>query len=119
MNRLRGPYEDPAGGRPIKDPKINLHNLTGEMKNCINEAIWFCEVSDWECDCVDFLLRKLDEAKDLVRSRADSVPLETRELRECIGYLALAAKGLKGHNNSGRERLQADFTVVSAQRHKT
>jgi hypothetical protein len=46
-------------------------------------------------------------------------PLETRELRECIGYLALAAKGLKGHNNSGRERLQADFTVVSAQRHKT
>jgi hypothetical protein len=118
LNRLRGPYEDPAGGRPINDAKVSLHNLTGEMKTCIDEVIWFCAVSDWECDCVDFLSHTLDEMQDLVGSCASSVPSEVREIRECIEYLASAAKSLKGHINSGRERLQADFTVVSAQRHK-
>jgi hypothetical protein len=108
---LRGPYEDPAGERPIKDAKVNLHNLTGEMNTCITEIIWFCGVSDWECDCVDFLSRTLGE---VIGSRATGAqcPTETREIQECIEYLPSAATGLKGHNNRARERLQADFNVV-------
>jgi hypothetical protein len=109
---------DPAGGRPIQDTKVSLHNLTGEMNTCITELIWFCQVSEWECECVHFLSRTLDEVVDLTANRADLVLLETREIRECIEYMTSAAAGLKGHNNRARERLQADFNVVSAQLHQ-
>jgi hypothetical protein len=109
LSGLRGPYPDPAGGRPIQETKINLHNLTGEMNTCITELIWFCQVSEWECECVHFLSRTLDE--DLVLSK-------TREIRECIEYMTSAAVGLKSHNYRGKERLQADFNVVSAQLHQ-
>jgi hypothetical protein len=109
LNGLRGPYEDPAGERPIKDTKVNLHNLTGEMNTCITEMIRFCHVSDWQCDCVDFLLRTVDEVAGPMGTRVES---GTREIRECIEYLVSAAKGLRGRNNRGRERLQADFNVV-------
>lgn len=118
LNGLRGPYMDPAGGRPIQDTKVSLHNLTGEMNTCITELIWFCQVSEWECECVHFLSRTLDEVVDLTANRADLVLLETREIRECIEYMTSAAAGLKGHNNRARERLQADFNVVSAQLHQ-
>jgi hypothetical protein len=109
LNRLRGPYEDPAEERLIKDTKVNLHNLTGEMNTCITKMIRFCHVSDWECDCVDFLARTVDEVASLLETRADS---GTREIRECIEYLASAATGLRGRNNRGKERLQAGFNVV-------
>ncbi|KIN06847.1 hypothetical protein OIDMADRAFT_139651 [Oidiodendron maius Zn] len=114
LHLLRGPYGDPAGERPIKDTKVNLHNLTGELNTCITELIRFCRVSDWECDCVEFLARTLDEVASTAEFHAYSNLPEAREIRECIEYLASAAKGLKGHNNKTKERLQADFNVLSS-----
>lgn len=114
LSNLRGPYEDPGGARPIKDTKVNLHNLTGEMNTLITEVIWLCQVSDWQCDCVEFLLRTLDETVKSQEFRADSVSSETGEIRECIEYLTSASQGLRGNNNRGKERLQADFSVVGA-----
>ena len=114
LHRLRGPYGDPAGERPINDTKVNLHNLTGEMNTCITELIRFCQVSDWECDCIEFLARAIDEIASTAEFRAEGGSPEVREIRECIEYLASAARGLKGHNNKVKERLQADFNVVSS-----
>jgi hypothetical protein len=114
LHGLRGPYEDPVGERPIKDAKVNLHNLTGELNTCITELIRFCRVSDWECDCIEFLARTLDEMASTAEFRTDGGLPEAREIRECIEYLASAAKGLKGHNNKVKERLQADFNVVGS-----
>ena len=101
----RGPYEDPVRGQPIQDTKVDLHNLTGEMNTCITEMIWFGQVSEWQCDCIDFLAHKLDEVADPTGTHSDSGMQETREIRECIEYLASAARGLKGHNNREKERL--------------
>jgi len=107
-----GPYKNPVGKRPIKDIKVNFHNLTGEMNTCITETVWFCRLSNWQCDCIDFLARILDEVAGPIGAQADSSSQETREIRECIEYLASAARGLKEHNNHSKERMQADFNVV-------
>jgi hypothetical protein len=107
---LPGPYEDPVGKKSIKDTKVNLHTLTGEMNTVITEIIRFNHVSDWECDCIDFLSRTLDEITGTSGAQADS---GTKEIRECIEYLDSAAKGLRGRNIRGKERVQTDFNVVS------
>jgi hypothetical protein len=117
LNRIRGPFMDPAGGRPIQDTKVNLHNLTGEINTFITELIWFCKVSGWECECARFLSCTLGEVTDLTSNSncSDIVLSETREVRECIEYMTSAATGLNGHNNGLKESLQSDFNVVSAQ----
>jgi hypothetical protein len=109
LNGLRGPYEDPAGEKSIKDTKVNLHTLTGEVNTLITETIWFNRVSDWECDCIDFLSHTLDE---ITVSSGVHVDSGTKEIRECIEYLDSVAKGLRGHNIREKERVQADFNVV-------
>lgn len=112
LSGLEGPYEDPAGERPIKDTKVNLHNLTGEMNTCLTELILFCQVSEWEQDCVAFLIRTLDEVTAPIGSSINSALLGNREIRECIEYLVSVTAGLNGHNIRAKERLQADFNVV-------
>jgi hypothetical protein len=110
LNGLRGPDEVPAADRPIKDTKVNLHNLTGEMNTFIIEMIWFTHVSNWECDALDFLSRTMDEVAE---SRNLGLSTGTKEIRECIEYLDSAAKELRGHNIYERDGMQADFNVVS------
>jgi len=110
LNGLRGPYEVPAADRPIKDTKVNLHNLSGEMNAVIIEMIGFTHVSNWECDALDFLSRTMDE---IAESRNLGPQTGTKEIRECIEYLDSAAKGLRGDNINQRDRVQADFNVVS------
>jgi hypothetical protein len=112
LNARDGPYKDPVGERPIRDTKINFHNLAGEMNTCIMEMIWFCHVSDWQCGSIDFLARTLDEVTDLSATCAESSSQSTREIQECIEHLASVAAGLKRHNYRAKERLQADFNMV-------
>lgn len=108
-----GPYEDPVGRKTIKETRVNLRNLTGEMSTCLTDITWYCHVSDWQCECLDFLGRTLDEVAGRMDTGDGGSRLrETRELKECIEYLASDARGLRGHNYRWKEVIQADFNVV-------
>lgn len=63
LNRIPGPFEDPSADKSIKETKVNLHNLTGEINTLIVEMTWFNQVSDWECGIIEFLSRILDEVR--------------------------------------------------------
>jgi hypothetical protein len=106
----RGPLGDLVGEKTIKETRVNLRNLTGEISTFITEVIVYCSISEWYCDCVDFLRRTLDEtaAKTSTSARA-----EEREIKECIEYLGSTARGLRRMNTNFKEMANADIGVVS------
>ncbi|KAF2189855.1 hypothetical protein K469DRAFT_762544 [Zopfia rhizophila CBS 207.26] len=110
---LAGPYEDPVGEKTIKETRVNLRNLTGDMSTFMTEIIWYCKVSDWHCEYVDFLVQTLDYvAGKMGTTNGHSHLSEYREIKECIEYLGSTARGLRRHTTGSRERAEADFGVL-------
>jgi hypothetical protein len=111
-----GQFEDPVGKKPIKETRANLRNLTGEISTFLTEISWCCTVSDWHCDCVDFLTHTLDDiaAKASTSDRGrDGYLSQEREIKECIEYMGSCARGLRRLNNNFKELANADIGVGS------
>ena len=110
---MAGAYEDPVGEKTIKETRVNLRNLTGELSTFMTEITWYCKISDWHCEYVDFLAQTLDDVAGNMGATNDPSHLsEHREIKECIEHLGSAARGLRRHNTGSKERAEADFGVV-------
>ena len=123
MNRAgrlhkQGPLQDLVGDKTIKETRVNLRNLTGDMSTFMTEVTWFCAISEWHCDYVDFLRRTIDDiaakpnTSTSARARSKQSD-EEREINECIEYLGATVQGLRRLNTNLKELVNADIGVVS------
>jgi len=109
-----GPYGDIVGDGSIQAAKVNLRNLTGDISTFMTEITWFCQVSEWQCDCVDFLDRTTDEIENLLSKSNDSGWVNgLKELKDHLAYLGSVAKTVRGQNLGGKDVITSDFSVVS------
>ena len=93
---------------PVQQAKTSLKDLTAGMSNLEYETIWFCGVSDWQCETMVFLRDVLTEISGLVKDLKG-----TQAMKAHIRYLAATAASVKRHNVSMKENTHADMSVVS------
>jgi hypothetical protein len=104
-----GEYQDPVGNKTINEARVGLRNLTGELSTFMTESIWFCQISDWHVEYINFLSDAFEHvSKKPGRPQED----EQRNIRDAIEYLRTSVQGLKRCTGGAKERAAVDFTVV-------
>ncbi|KAF2009029.1 hypothetical protein BU24DRAFT_497592 [Aaosphaeria arxii CBS 175.79] len=100
-----------ATEKPFQQAKVNLRDLTVGLSSLLFDIIWFCSVTEWQCEAVTDLDSILVELSQLATGNATS-NLQTRSTRAKVRHLTSLAKGLKRQMTAMKEVGQADMSVL-------
>ncbi|KAI1314111.1 hypothetical protein F5Y03DRAFT_336175 [Xylaria venustula] len=92
---------------PVQQAKVDLAELTVAMSSLMFDAVWFCNVTDWQYSTMKSLSELLTEIEENgMRTKA------MRLMRIRIRYLTSLAEGLKRQTIGMKENGQADMSVL-------
>ncbi|KAI0427490.1 hypothetical protein F5Y09DRAFT_333297 [Xylaria sp. FL1042] len=107
LNNRHTYVQQQLGVLPVQEAKVNLAELTVALSGLTFDAVWFGNVSAWQCSCMKLLLEILTEVEGTgLRSR------ETGSMRAKIRYLTSLAEGIKRQTIAAKENGQADMSVL-------
>jgi hypothetical protein len=110
LSATNRPVEDVVGKGTINQTKLNMRVLTSEMSTLITDIIWFVHVSQWQCDCTEFLSKVMNDLPKVLPQRSVGM---SAEIQESIEYMASAAKILSSYNNGLRNVMESELSVVN------
>jgi hypothetical protein len=110
LNKKKGHVEDYVGKGTTNETRLNMRILTSDMSTLITDIKWFVHVSQWQCECTEFLGKVMNDLPTVLPRCKVAL---SAEIQESIDYMASAAKILSSYNNGLNSVMESELSVVN------